>query len=137
MTPAEKRRLKLFNLTPEMYKKIYDHQGGACAMCGKHFDPEKLIICDHEHASGLVRGLLCMRCNAVIREYVTVAFARSVLAYLLDPPATIALGFPLYGLPGRVGTSMKRKRALDRKQKLLRADKDFVQKIQEASMVKV
>jgi hypothetical protein len=34
-------------------------QDGRCAICGKIRD----LVCDHDHATGLVRGWLCRSCN--------------------------------------------------------------------------
>lgn len=34
-------------------------QGGQCAICGKR----KPLVTDHDHRSGLIRGLLCRSCN--------------------------------------------------------------------------
>jgi hypothetical protein len=42
-------------------------QAGRCAICGKWPLPDKWgysLVEDHDHASMLVRGLLCRRCNA-------------------------------------------------------------------------
>jgi hypothetical protein len=34
-------------------------QAGRCAICGK----ARELVCDHDHATGLVRGWLCHSCN--------------------------------------------------------------------------
>jgi len=66
------RNLKrFFNITIEEYEQIYTFQGGKCAICGK---PEtavlsgkvKRLAVDHCHDTGVVRGLLCGRCNTAI-----------------------------------------------------------------------
>ena len=55
-------------------------QGGRCAVCG-----EGGALCvDHDHATGLARGLLCRSCNG--REGMGVADA-DIEAYLARPPA--------------------------------------------------
>jgi len=57
------RRSKLkmnYNITIEDFDRMYKEQGGACAICGAiHV---KLVV-DHNHATGLVRRLLCHGCN--------------------------------------------------------------------------
>lgn len=60
----------LYGLTLGAYDHLVMLQCGACAICG-HVpgeDPEaspqtRTLVVDHDHASGMVRGLLCTRCN--------------------------------------------------------------------------
>jgi hypothetical protein len=54
---------KNYGLTPEQHDALYANQEGKCAICGRHED--KLGV-DHNHSTKQVRGLLCLRCNAVI-----------------------------------------------------------------------
>lgn len=42
---------------------MYERQDGRCAVCKKSFP--RLDV-DHDHATGLVRGLLCRRCNLAV-----------------------------------------------------------------------
>lgn len=57
-----------FLVTEEQYQQMHDAQEGRCAICG---DEETMVrngralplAVDHDHANGLVRGLLCHRCN--------------------------------------------------------------------------
>lgn len=41
---------------------LVDWQDGRCAVCGKHVSD---LVLDHDHATGLVRGLLCRSCNTL------------------------------------------------------------------------
>lgn len=60
-----------FGMTPEDYETLLVAQNHACAMC---FKPErqkvsdvvKRLAIDHDHETGEVRGLLCMRCNVIL-----------------------------------------------------------------------
>lgn len=48
-------------VTQEQYDAMLKAQGGRCAICrGK---PEGFLHVDHDHDTGDVRALLCMRCN--------------------------------------------------------------------------
>ena len=40
--------------------ELHELQMGACGICGR--DGDRLTL-DHDHFSGLIRGLLCRRCN--------------------------------------------------------------------------
>lgn len=44
------------------YAAQLEKQGFGCAICGARPKVRRLNI-DHEHGSGMVRGLLCARCN--------------------------------------------------------------------------
>ncbi len=60
---SRKSNLKLnYGVSIEDYEKMFQSQLGKCAICGnpsgkRHFDV------DHNHSTGRVRGLLCLRCN--------------------------------------------------------------------------
>ena len=53
---------RVYGLTPEDYKRLFETQKGLCAVCK---DSEATHI-DHCHKTGRVRGLLCHQCNAGI-----------------------------------------------------------------------
>lgn len=63
---ARKAHLKSkFNITLEQYDKMLEKQNGVCAICGKPPIHRKLAI-DHNHKTGKIRGLLCIRCNPML-----------------------------------------------------------------------
>lgn len=53
-----------YGLTVDDYEFLRVAQGDACAICGNP-DPSGLHV-DHHHESGLIRGLLCGKCNKAI-----------------------------------------------------------------------
>lgn len=50
-------------LTYEQYKHLLGLQGGCCKLCQEYPTEDKLLCVDHNHTTGEVRGLLCVRCN--------------------------------------------------------------------------
>lgn len=79
-----KKRLKeQYDLTLEQYDTMFEAQKGVCAICrspetakGNHGNIRRLSV-DHNHKTGVVRGLLCSKCNAGI-------------GYFDDDPAILA-----------------------------------------------
>ncbi len=62
-------------ITEEDYNFLVQKAEGKCKICDK--TPEKLVI-DHEHLSGIVRGLLCSHCNSLL------GFARDDVQILMS-----------------------------------------------------
>ena len=57
--------LRRYGITIHEYKDMCASQNWVCAICGE--TPKKRALhVDHDHKSGKVRRLLCMRCNSVI-----------------------------------------------------------------------
>jgi hypothetical protein len=65
-----KSHLKIaYGITLEDYNRMFNKQGGCCAICGKHqSELRKKLHVDHNHKTGKVRGLLCQNCNSVIGQ---------------------------------------------------------------------
>lgn len=62
--------LKRHGLTPEDYATMLAEQGGVCAICSKEETSKRsntegirALAVDHNHETGMVRGLLCTWCN--------------------------------------------------------------------------
>lgn len=66
---AANRDLRLryrYNLTAEEYAHLLAQQSGRCAICGVAFSrgtSQERFSVDHDHSTGVIRGLLCRRCN--------------------------------------------------------------------------
>ena len=53
------------------YEHMLEEQGGVCAICKqpetmRRNNAVQLLAVDHDHLTGEVRGLLCVRCNAAL-----------------------------------------------------------------------
>jgi hypothetical protein len=57
-----------FGLTLEQYDQLLASQGGGCAICGAPPEPNTSLHIDHDHDTGAVRGLLCVRCNNALGQ---------------------------------------------------------------------
>jgi hypothetical protein len=79
-----------YRLSEKDYRKMLSRQKGVCAICGQ---PEtrmnnkgtgiRRLCVDHDHETGRIRGLLCMRCNLFIGAIDDrIDIAHKVLVYL-------------------------------------------------------
>lgn len=58
--------VKTYGLEPGEYERLYAEQGGKCAICQRATGKTKRLAVDHDHETGLVRGLLCGPCNQLV-----------------------------------------------------------------------
>jgi hypothetical protein len=64
------------------YERLYDAQGGVCAICGRP-SPDRRLDIDHDHGGVLaVRGLLCRGCNMRLRKDMRPEWMRKAADYL-------------------------------------------------------
>jgi len=98
----DQRLLRLFNLTVADYERLLTYQGGVCAICKRPPKEEKRLAVDHDHKTGLIRGLLCHVCNQIVGYFQDNAQSglENAIVYLQIIPATLALGVPRYGKIG-------------------------------------
>lgn len=55
---------RVFGISLEEYKKMSEQQKDQCAICKKNSaDCGRALDVDHDHETGMVRGLLCNQCN--------------------------------------------------------------------------
>ncbi len=70
-----KHDLKKHNLTIEQYEVMSKLQSNLCAICSKpeqrlHYNGNATrLAVDHNHLTGIGRGLLCSRCNISIGKF--------------------------------------------------------------------
>lgn len=83
-----KRIEKTYGLDREAYDALLKLQGGRCAICRARPKSKRLAV-DHDHKTGVVRGLLCSRCNHDLMgaAWDSQAMALALLGYISAPPA--------------------------------------------------
>ena len=62
--------------------EIHGGDPEACGVCGKPKPETRRHDRDHDHRTGLARGLACVRCNRELLRNSTLEEARAVVAYL-------------------------------------------------------
>ncbi len=60
------RQLMKYGLTPETWNELFNSQGLCCAICGADENGAKRFHVDHCHDTGVIRGILCTKCNVGI-----------------------------------------------------------------------
>ena len=58
--------MREYGLTVDSYHELVERQAGLCCICTRPMDPRKGTHIDHDHLTGAIRGLLCLRCNGGI-----------------------------------------------------------------------
>lgn len=66
-----------YGLTIEEYELLFDKQGRVCAICKLPKENKRNYHVDHDHKTGIVRGILCHHCNLMLGN------ARDNTTYLL------------------------------------------------------
>ena len=83
MTARKPKRAKGLGLTDEQYHERLAAQGGVCAINGCGRAPKtRRLDCDHDHKTGRIRGLLCVRCNQALPTTMTPELLRALADYL-------------------------------------------------------
>lgn len=76
--------LRVYNITPEDYDRMFKAQNGVCAICGGVNKDSRNLFVDHNHTTGKVRGLLCSNCNFAIGHMKdNVKLLQNLIKYLL------------------------------------------------------
>lgn len=90
----DRRRVRNFGVSSEVMAAMLDWQGGACRICRRTFSEPKLPpAIDHDHSSGLVRGLLCHQCNLGLGNFRdNPAFLLAAIEYLRESSSVNSSG---------------------------------------------
>lgn len=87
MTKKEKARDRYlrntYGLTLRGYRLRFDAQGGKCDLCkGASKNSKRSLHVDHNHKTGMVRGLVCYYCNKFRIGRHNLESARALLDYM-------------------------------------------------------
>ena len=64
-----KRRFKTYGVTDKWFDEMMEIQGGRCAICNEKPKKDRRLCIDHDHATGIKRGLLCDGCNRGLGDF--------------------------------------------------------------------
>lgn len=80
---------KTYGLTGAEYDRLLLLQGGRCAICRQRPGKKRLAV-DHDHVTGRVRGLACVRCNHDLlgAAHDDVDILKAAVFYLENPPTS-------------------------------------------------
>ena len=81
---ALRARLRPYRLTIDEFDALMERQDGKCAVCQAP-KGDRLVV-DHDHRTGVARGLVCHRCNFALAYIEDPALVASAQAYLADTP---------------------------------------------------
>ncbi len=84
LTPETRRRHMLshrYGITMQEFDAMVEAQEGACAICGD-VPTKGVLTVDHDHDTGVIRGLLCRRCNSWLSLFENERMYAAALAYL-------------------------------------------------------
>jgi hypothetical protein len=106
-SPERVRDLALqrnFGITLAEYRQILAAQGGMCPICKKPLSGWSNPV-DHDHKTGVIRGILCTYCNRKnVGHFSDWKLVFEIYKYLLHHPAAKVVG------PRRVPKKKPRKR---------------------------
>lgn len=93
-----------YGITVERYRDLLATQGNRCGICGRDEEDaknawgRKSFSVDHSHKVGLVRGILCHRCNLGLGHFMENPWLLAkAIAYLADHPGVRPDASPVRG----------------------------------------
>jgi hypothetical protein len=101
---------RTYKVTLAEWLAVFAYQGEVCAICKKTGSGKRAPHTDHDHKTGLFRGIVCFFCNAyLLRQRITPQLLRDAADYLENPPAVAVLG-ERFGPTGRINAKPRRRR---------------------------
>lgn len=87
---ARSLRVK-YGLTVQEWERLLELQGRKCPICSKALTRKNTHV-DHDHKTGIIRGLLCFECNTGIGKFHdSIERLLAAVTYLQSPPPEVTL----------------------------------------------
>ena len=82
-----------YGLSLDDYGRLMESQSGRCAICRREMADRRehsgrRASVDHHHGTGLIRGLLCHRCNMFVGLLENIALRDAAMRYLAEHEET-------------------------------------------------
>lgn len=61
--------IRKYGITFETYMEMLEGQDFLCSICRTRPSDKNWFCVDHDHKTGKIRGILCMKCNAGIGQF--------------------------------------------------------------------
>lgn len=76
---------RFHKITIEQYNDMFTKQEGCCAICSRHESEfKRRLAVDHNHSTGVIRGLLCCLCNTNLAVLENKDFCTKASLYLSE-----------------------------------------------------
>lgn len=106
----ENRNKNQYGLQPGEWEILCAGQDYSCAICHRTQQKIRLAV-DHDHKTGVTRGILCHRCNRLLGwVFDNPQILENAAAYLREPTAPTILGRVVQGLTGSIKKRRTRKK---------------------------
>lgn len=83
MSPSKKKHTEFLNAHRHLYKKMLKAQKGHCALCPSTPSEKRRLDLDHDHTLMEIRGLLCVRCNRALHDWMDKEWLEKAAQYVL------------------------------------------------------
>lgn len=77
---------RTYGITLEDYNRMRERQNGVCKICKKPPNGKRPLAVDHDHKTGVIRGLLCYGCNRALHVLDSGSLLEEAKAYLIAEP---------------------------------------------------
>lgn len=102
---------RTYGISSRAYRTMFEEQMGACAICRRPQEAmSRLMVVDHNHETGAVRGLLCGSCNTGLGLFSdSNRVLLSAIAYLTERGSAPTAHRPVPMKPTRIQNAIERR----------------------------